>query len=59
MPHNIGKRWTPQDDALLRKLLEAGTSALLVAARLKRSRVTVRGRANFLGISVSRRKAKK
>jgi hypothetical protein len=50
MPANASKKWTPEEDALLRSLVEAGTRPLLVAAKLKRSVDAIRGRAQILGL---------
>jgi hypothetical protein len=54
MARNSSKKWTPEDDVMLRTLLEAGTRPLLVAAKLKRSLPAAKGRAYLLGISFKR-----
>lgn len=54
MPGN--KPWSPEDEALLRTLLEAGTSAYRVAVKLKRTVPAIKARATQLGISLKREK---
>jgi hypothetical protein len=49
MTQNASKKWTVEDDALLRTLLGAG-----VVAKLKRSLPATKGRAYLLGISFRR-----
>jgi hypothetical protein len=49
VPENDNNRkWTPDEDALLKSLIEANMSAHLVAAKLKRSVPAIRYRANIL-----------
>jgi|tagenome__1003787_1003787.scaffolds.fasta_scaffold19390719_2 hypothetical protein len=55
-PEKNFKPWTAEEDALLRKLFEAGKSQYYVATKLKRSLISIRGRAYRLGISLKRRK---
>ena len=57
MPRNSSKRWTPEEDDLLRTLIETGTSALLIAAKLKRGVHATKARAYAIGISFRRVKA--
>jgi hypothetical protein len=45
-------RWTPEDDAELRRLFEAGAFTQEVAQKLGRSQEAVRTRAEMLGISI-------
>jgi DNA invertase Pin-like site-specific DNA recombinase len=40
----LRRPWTPEDDARLRSLLEAGASVSLVAAKLKRTQSAVKNR---------------
>jgi hypothetical protein len=47
-------KWTPEEDARLKSLVEANTSIHLIAAKLKRSVVAVRARARTLDISIKR-----
>jgi hypothetical protein len=42
--------WTAGDDELLRSLLAAGTSTVIVASRLSRSQSAVRHRARKFGL---------
>jgi hypothetical protein len=51
---NQKNRWTPEEDERLKTLLEANTSILLVAVKLKRSVTAVRTRAGLLKISCKR-----
>ena len=37
MPENSNNKWTPEEDARLKSLIEANTSIDLIAAKLKRS----------------------
>jgi len=55
-PDNYHKAWTAHNQVQLRTLLEAGKSHYYVAAKLKRSLVSIRGRAYRLGISLKQRK---
>ncbi len=50
-PRPAGRPWTPEEDARLRVLIEAGTPIALVAAQLKRSVQAVKTRASALRIS--------
>ena len=54
MGRNLRRLWTPDEDELLRKLIEAKKSLGLIAAKLKRSTMAVRGRASILKISVKK-----
>jgi hypothetical protein len=47
-------KWTPEEDARLKSLIEANMSAHLIAARLKRSVNAVKTRAQVLSISMKR-----
>jgi hypothetical protein len=52
MNRRTAKRpWTPEEDNRLRRLLEEGTSTLLVAAKLKRTVTALKGRAAIIGVS--------
>jgi hypothetical protein len=37
VPENTNNKWTPEEEALLKSLIEANTSIHLIAAKLKRS----------------------
>ena len=54
MPENSSNKWTPEEDARLKSLIEANTSIHLIAAKLKRSVAAVRARASTLDISMKR-----
>ena len=43
--------WTPEEESSLRMLAEGGVSALLIAAKLKRTLTATRGRASVIGVS--------
>jgi hypothetical protein len=45
--------WTPDDDALLRALLESGASKTLVAVKLKRTVSAIEARTSIIGISLT------
>jgi DNA-binding NarL/FixJ family response regulator len=51
--------WTPEEDNLLRMLIEAGKPIEFIAAELNRSANAVKGRAWALRISLKRVKLKK
>ena len=50
MPENSNSKWTPDEDARLKSLIEANTSIDLIAAKLKRSVPATRYRAAVLHI---------
>jgi hypothetical protein len=52
VPGNSNNKWTPQEDARLKSLIEANTSIDLIAAKLKRSVPATRYRAAALHISM-------
>ena len=52
MPENSNNKWTPEEDARLKSLIEANTSIDLIAAKLKRSVSATRCRAAVLHISM-------
>ena len=54
MPENSNNKWTPEEDARLKSLIEANTSIDLIAAKLKRSVDGVKARASVLKISFKR-----
>ena len=54
MPENSNNKWTPEEDARLKSLIEANTSIDLIAAKLKRTTKGVKSRAHVLGISTKR-----
>ena len=45
---NLRRPWTPDEDARLRSMLEAGISTTIAAAKLKRTKSALRGRASML-----------
>jgi hypothetical protein len=52
--------WTAEDDAVLRKMTDENKSALLIAAKLRRSLASVRRRGTEIGATVvSMRETKK
>jgi hypothetical protein len=54
VPENSNNKWTPEEDARLKSLIEANTSIHLIAAKLKRSVDGVKARASALKISIKR-----
>jgi hypothetical protein len=56
MARNQWNAWTPEQDQRLRTLFEVGCSAMLVAAKLKRSLSATKARCRTLKISVKRKK---
>jgi hypothetical protein len=52
VPENTNTKWTPDEDARLKSMIEANTSARLIAAKLKRSVNAVKARAQVLNISM-------
>ena len=54
MPENSNNKWTPEEDARLKSLIEANTSIDLIAAKLKRSVSAIRARAGIRNISIKR-----
>ena len=54
MPENSSNKWTPEEDARLKSLIEANTSIHLIAAKLKRSVPAIRSRASILNILMKR-----
>jgi hypothetical protein len=54
VPENANNKWTTEEDVRLKSLVEANTSAHLIAARLKRSVDAVKARAQALSISMKR-----
>jgi hypothetical protein len=54
VPENSSNKWTPEEDARLKSLVEANTSIHLIAAKLKRSVNAVRARASILNILMKR-----
>jgi hypothetical protein len=51
---NSYKKWTPEEDELLRNLVLLNVAPFDVAAKLGRSVATVKARAHFLGIMLRR-----
>jgi hypothetical protein len=54
VPENSNNKWTPEEDARLKSLVEANTSILLIAAKLKRSVLAIRTRGSTLDIPIKR-----
>jgi hypothetical protein len=54
VPENSSNKWTPEEDVRLKSLVEANTSILLIAAKLKRSVLAIRSRASTLDIPIKR-----
>ena len=54
MPENSNNKWTPEEDARLKSLIEANTSLHLIAEKLKRSVPAIRARAQVLNILMKR-----
>jgi hypothetical protein len=51
VPNNL---WTPDEDKLLKSLIESNKSIHSIAAKLRRSMPAVKGRAHLLKISIKR-----
>jgi hypothetical protein len=49
----VNRTWTAEEDDLLRTLLEGGKSTTLIAGKLKRSVMAVKGRACKTGVSLN------
>jgi hypothetical protein len=56
MARNQWNAWTSEQDQRLRTLFEAGISAVLLAAKLKRRVSAIKQRAQMLGVSIKRKK---
>jgi hypothetical protein len=54
VPENSSNKWTPEEDARLKSLIETNTSIHLIAAKLKRSVAAIRSRASTLDIPIKR-----
>jgi hypothetical protein len=54
VPENSNNKWTPEEDARLKSLIEANTSIDLIAAKLKRPVTAARYRATVLHIPMKR-----
>jgi hypothetical protein len=54
VPENSNNKWTPEEDARLKFLIEANMSIHLIAAKLKRSVPAIRARAQVLNILMKR-----
>jgi len=52
--YNMGPRWTPEEDRLLRSMGAAGESVAAITKPLKRSAGSVRKRARILKIKLAR-----
>ena len=50
MVESRSSRWTPQEDALFRKMAEASTSPEIIAAKLNRSVHAIKARAYAIGL---------
>jgi hypothetical protein len=54
VPENTNNKWTPEEEALLKSLIEANMAMHLIAAKLKRSVSAIRARGNVLHIPMKR-----
>ena len=54
MPENSNNKWTSEEDARLKSLIEDNASIHLIAAKLKRSVPAIRSRASILNILMKR-----
>jgi len=54
MNSDRNRPWTPEEEDLLRGLIEGGASITLIAAKLKRTSTAIRGRASYLKVSLKR-----
>jgi hypothetical protein len=54
VPENSNNKWTPEEDARLKSLIEASVPTDLIAAKMKRTTKGVKSRAHVLGISTKR-----
>ena len=54
----MGNRWTPQEDALIRKMAEANTRPEVIAAKLNRSVRAIRARSYMIGLRLKWSKLK-
>jgi hypothetical protein len=52
VPENAFRKWTPEEDYQLRKLIESSVPVHDIAATLERTAVAVKGRAYLLRISM-------
>ena len=50
MVESRSSRWTPQEDALFRKMAEASTSPEIIATKLNRSIHAIKARAYAIGL---------
>jgi len=53
------RRWGPDEDKQLREMVEAGKSPTMIALRLKRTEMAVRGRLTALRITIRKVHIKK
>jgi hypothetical protein len=53
------RRWEPDEDKQLREMVEAGKSPMMIALRLKRTEMAVRGRLTVLRITIRKVHIKK
>jgi hypothetical protein len=54
----MASRWTPQEDALVRRMAEANTRPEVIAAKLNRSVRAIKARSYMIGLKWSKLKAK-
>jgi hypothetical protein len=54
----MANRWTPQEDALVRRMAEANTRPEVIAAKLNRSVHAIKARAYTIGLPLKRFKLK-
>jgi hypothetical protein len=53
-PRPAGLPWTPEDDRLLKELLNSGASTALIARKLKRTVGAIQTRKNILGLKAKK-----
>jgi hypothetical protein len=54
----MANRWTPQEDALVRRMTEANTRPEVIAAKLNRSVRAVKARSDMIGLPLKWSKLK-
>jgi hypothetical protein len=54
VPKNTNNLWKPEEDRLLKSMIECSNSIYSIAAKLQRSVSAVKGRAHVLKISIKR-----
>jgi hypothetical protein len=54
-----GQAWTPEDDAIIKRMAEANASAFLIAAKLRRTISSIQRRAPTLGVKIRSERQRK